>query len=73
MNTEINKHLKTIKQTTSDYGGLDTVFFGDPRQLGPMFDDWIFEPDKKHPCGPIVGDILFKSFCSFTLNEIMRP
>ena len=72
MNTKINKHLKTIKQTTSDYGGLDTVFYGDPCQLGPMFDDWIFEPDKKHPCGPIVGDYLFKSFHSFTLNEIMR-
>ena len=37
-----------------------------------MFDDWIFEPDKKHPCGPIVGDFLFKSFQSFTLSEIMR-
>ena len=61
-----------VKQTTRDYGGLNVVFFGDPRQMGPIFDDWIFEADKKHPCGAIVGDVLFKSFESFTLDEIMR-
>ena len=31
----------SFKQTTKDYGGLDLVFFGDPRQMGPVMDKWI--------------------------------
>ena len=73
MNTLINKHLKIIKQNSNDdYGGLDMILYGDPRQLGPLYDNWIFEPDRKQVCGALVGDYLFKSYKSYTLNEIMR-
>ena len=73
MLSKINRHLKLIKSNPhDDFGGLNIVLYGDPCQLGPVGDRHIFEHDAKDPYGIISEGVLFESFCSFELTEIMR-
>ena len=73
MLSKINKHLKLIKQNSQqDFGGINMVLYGDPCQLGPIFDKYIFEPNNKDPYGAIAGGSLFENFSCFTLEEIVR-
>ena len=69
---QINRHCKMVKQNSrDDFGGMNVVLYGDPQQLGPVFDKWIFEPDGRG-YGELAGDRLFQQFNSFMLMEIMR-
>ena len=73
MLAKINRHLKLIKgNPRDDFGGLNIVFYGDPCQLGPIADRYIFESNSKDPYGDISGGSLFEKFQTFELTEIMR-
>ena len=72
MLSKINRHLKLIKDSRDDFGGLNIVLYGDPCQLGPIADRHIFEYNAKDPYGPIAGGTLFDQFQTFELTEILR-
>ena len=73
MFSKINKHCKLVKQNhLNDFGGMNIVLYGDPHQLGPIFDKYIFEPDPHDPYGVLVGTSLFDKFSSHELTQIMR-
>lgn len=68
----IDYRLKQIFKSTSPFGGISILVFGDLKQLPPVGDRWIFSPAATDPYSVIHGTSLWDKFKFFELSEIMR-
>ena len=68
---QINKRLRYIKGTTTDFGGVSIIAIGDLFQLKPVFDGYIFE-DLHTDYAALATNQWQKHFKMFELDEIMK-
>lgn len=67
----INLCLKDIKCSTTNFGGIHIIVFGDLFKLPPVKDNWIFTPFV-HGQASVCPNLWLEEFSMFELNEIMR-
>ncbi|XP_065356189.1 uncharacterized protein LOC135950582 [Calliphora vicina] len=68
----LDARLKQIFKSTTAFGGISILVFGDLKQLPPVGDKWIFSINTSNPYGVIAGESLWSIFKFFELTEIMR-
>lgn len=67
----INSRLREIKGCKRLFSGVSIIAVGDPFQLKPVMDGWIFS----QPCqnyGPLATNLWIDNFQMYELTEIMR-
>ncbi|XP_037926768.1 ATP-dependent DNA helicase pif1-like [Hermetia illucens] len=70
---QINLRLQQIFCTHEYFGGVSVIVVGDFRQLPPVGDNWIFQPNhSRNPLASLAGSPLWELFKFFELKTIMR-
>lgn len=69
---QINRRLQQIFHTQVLFAGISVIVVGDLRQLPPVGDNWVFQPNSRNPLAEISGTPLWDLFLFTELNQIMR-
>ncbi|CAD7078403.1 unnamed protein product [Hermetia illucens] len=70
---QINQRLQQIFGTKEYCGSISVIVVGDLRQLPPVGDNWIFQPNfTRNPLASLAGTPLWEIFKFFELKVIMR-
>lgn len=68
---KIDSRLRQVFQTNQPFGGRSIIVLGDFQQLRPVRDSYVFSTINKG-INQLVGNILWKNFQLFELDEVMR-
>ena len=69
---QINNHLKDIKGSKEDFGGVSIIAIGELFQLQPVFDGYVFNDIQNSEYSMLSPNLWKKYFTMYELDEIMR-